>query len=374
VIFADSTVADQNNDNGLETLILQDIGGFAFIFHGPYANSGSVAKYGKNSLEADYIQKLAAETVTSTSSSLRTDKSPNDTGSSAFGLEKINGTNGDDKLVGSGAAEYISGGGGSDRIQGGGGDDYIDAGGGKDWSVFGGAGADTFAFGWGSGTIIVRDFQLGKDSVDLIGGLTADNLGVVHKASLGAVELQNGGSSLLRLYGDFNDRTTLDDLTSPSGGSSTSTTSGPATSAPTTSVSTSNKLVPSLLVSGTSGNDRIQGTNKAEHIKTGAGADSIKAGGGDDYIDAGAGNDWHVFGGAGADTFVFGRNSDTIVIRDFQDGIDSIALVDGLTKDNITLSYIDKLELVKVSTSGNDELKIYGDDYRGVTLDDFFVA
>ena len=74
----------------------------------------------------------------------------------------------------------------------------------------------------------------------------------------------------------------------------------------------------------------IVGTNEDDWINGFGERDNIFGAGGDDYIIAGAGNDWFVRGGTGADVFQFGLGDEGISIADWEDGLDKIALADGL--------------------------------------------
>ena len=87
---------------------------------------------------------------------------------------------------------------------------------------------------------------------------------------------------------------------------------------------------------GDAGNNPIQGTNVDDWIDGGDGRDNINGGAGNDYIIAGPGNDGFVRGGSGADIFEFGLGDETVKIFDFEDGVDLIRLVDGLTFGELT--------------------------------------
>ncbi len=96
------------------------------------------------------------------------------------------------------------------------------------------------------------------------------------------------------------------------------------------------------VISGTDHNrDRrsevISGTSQSDLIYGYGGNDKIYGGGGDDYIAAGTGRDAHVQGGAGADIFEFGFGDELIKIYDWQDGVDKIHLVGGLTYDDLNV-------------------------------------
>jgi Ca2+-binding RTX toxin-like protein len=104
------------------------------------------------------------------------------------------------------------------------------------------------------------------------------------------------------------------------------------------------------IIPGTSGNDRLRGTNDADiisgeggndHLRGAAGDDSINGGGGNDDIQGGRGDDT-LHGGLGADTMTGGRGDDLFTfgspyagggipmwdggdtIADFQPGVDKL--------------------------------------------------
>ncbi|NIA69919.1 tandem-95 repeat protein [Pelagibius litoralis] len=98
-------------------------------------------------------------------------------------------------------------------------------------------------------------------------------------------------------------------------------------------------------LTGTEGNDLILGESSLTGLALDGldGDDVLRGGPGDDTLDGGAGSD-SLFGGGGADLFVL-RAADaaetlelTDVIGDFEVGIDSLVLVDGLTGDDLTVS------------------------------------
>ena len=86
---------------------------------------------------------------------------------------------------------------------------------------------------------------------------------------------------------------------------------------------------------GDQNNNPIAGTSLNDWIEGGDGRDNIFGGAGDDYIIPGAGQDWYVRGGSGADIFQYGLADQDVSIFDFEDGIDKIRLMDGLTLDDL---------------------------------------
>ena len=79
---------------------------------------------------------------------------------------------------------------------------------------------------------------------------------------------------------------------------------------------------------GRGGNDTLLG---------GSANDFIKAGTGDDLIDGGAGSD-RLYGEAGRDTFVISSVKGKDTIFDFEDGVDTLGLSNGLTFSNLSIT------------------------------------
>lgn len=78
-----------------------------------------------------------------------------------------------------------------------------------------------------------------------------------------------------------------------------------------------------------SGDDDINGTGNSNEnsIFGNSGANTLKGGGGSDYLASDAGKDL-LYGGDGADIFYFDDGYDKDTIKDFEDGLDKIALYD----------------------------------------------
>ncbi|SDD58142.1 Hemolysin-type calcium-binding repeat-containing protein, partial [Ruegeria marina] len=87
------------------------------------------------------------------------------------------------------------------------------------------------------------------------------------------------------------------------------------------------------------GNDFLFAVNGNDDLQGGAGNDSLYGGANDDTLSGGADDDI-LYGGQGSDTFEFGINDGQDVIRDFEDGIDVIDLLGGLTFASLTFSPI----------------------------------
>ena len=117
---------------------------------------------------------------------------------------------------------------------------------------------------------------------------------------------------------------------------------------------------------GNDGDDVLKGLGGADELHGGAGQDSLRGDAGidklfgelgADTLNGGTGND-QLTGGRGADIFVFVRDSDKDVIRDFTNDLDTINLV-GLGVSTVTQA------LAKATQLGDDVLFDFG---RGDTL------
>jgi len=84
------------------------------------------------------------------------------------GDDQLTGTDGDDVLIGRRGDDTLDGGAGDDTLRGAAGDDTLHGGAGND-KLSGGGGADTFVYGTGDSDDIIKDFEDGKDTIDLTG-------------------------------------------------------------------------------------------------------------------------------------------------------------------------------------------------------------
>lgn len=179
-----------------------------------------------------------------------------------------------ENIMGGPGDDALSTGDGNDVLTGGDGNDVLDGGDGDD-QVIGGTGDDILAGG------------VGNDEV--IGGQ---------------------GNDILR--GDLNDPSSQGDI---AGGDD--------------------------IVRGGAGNDRIGGKSGDDQLFGDEGDDHIWGDDGNDVIRGGLGNDVLVgddlSGGEGSDVFVLAVDEGTDTIQDFEIGLDTIALADGLTFEALTL-------------------------------------
>ncbi|MDA7430444.1 calcium-binding protein [Primorskyibacter aestuariivivens] len=200
-------------------------------------------------------------------------------------FENLSGTRFADDLTGSDEDNVINGLGGFDTIVGLDGDDELNGGNGWD-QIFGGNGNDTLNGDAGLDTLI------GGAGEDLInGGIGADSLvGGANNDTL------NGESGFDTIVGG-------DGADVMNGGNGYD------------------------LMNGGGGNDTIIGGAGHDTLLGAAGDDRIEGGFGAEIINGGTGNDT-LNGGVGPDTFIFGANSGTDNIEDFQDGMDILRIAD----------------------------------------------
>ena len=125
-------------------------------------------------------------------------------------IERIRATDFADQLSGSGADErfegrdggdMLSGLGGNDLLEGQDGDDTLNGGAGND-TLEGGAGADTFVIGTGNEQVLITDFELGVDTLDLTAFARADALAALANATDGSAILTLGDGTVVTVEGN----------------------------------------------------------------------------------------------------------------------------------------------------------------------------
>jgi parallel beta-helix repeat protein len=87
---------------------------------------------------------------------------------------------------------------------------------------------------------------------------------------------------------------------------------------------------------GGAGNDRMWGEDNDDLLFGGAGNDKLYGGAGNDWLYGEAGNDT-ISGGTGIDTYVLNQGKGMKTIRDFELGIDKIAIAGGLALSDVTI-------------------------------------
>ena len=113
-------------------------------------------------------------------------------------LENAIGGSGNDSVTGNTANNKFWGREGSDTIDGGAGDDWLSGGYGNDL-LTGGTGADTFSFTFASGIDFITDFEVGTDTIELVGyGLdSADVFDLLSFDGSGNAQFNDGGTQII---------------------------------------------------------------------------------------------------------------------------------------------------------------------------------
>ncbi len=114
---------------------------------------------------------------------------------------------------------------------------------------------------------------------------------------------------------------------------------------------------------GQAGDDILNGNGGKDRLLGNGGADLLKGGGGNDILDGGGGDDV-LIGQKGDDRFVFGRGSGADKVRDFEDGSDTLEILDLGTLDEILALATEAKGDVTFDFGGGDVLKV-----MNVTLD-----
>ncbi|WP_419914588.1 calcium-binding protein [Hoeflea sp.] len=147
---------------------------------------------------------------------------------------------------------------------------------------------------------------------------------------------------------------------------------------------------PGKTITGTDGDDRLDGGRGDDILYGGKGDDFLVGGDGDDIVYGGKGDDMlfggkgddtlyggrgnnYFDGGAGADRMVFARKS-TNQIDGFEDGTDILVITGGLEFSDLAIRQ-DGRDTVVRDSSGSLEIELRDFDASQLTLDDFdFIA
>ncbi len=106
-------------------------------------------------------------------------------------------------------------------------------------------------------------------------------------------------------------------------------------------------------IRGTEGRDRLTGTSKNETLIGGGSNDVLKGGGGNDKLFGGKGSD-QLLGGKGKDIFVLEKGKGFDIIKDFEDGLDHLA-VPGIKPKKLGISQKGRNTVISF---GKDELAV----------------
>lgn len=235
-------------------------------------------------------------------------------------IERFEGGTGIDIVVGNSANNVLNGNSGSDILRGFTGNDTVAGGSGHD-TLYGGSGNDRVFGGTGDDTLIGssgQDRLDGNDGEDLLyGGSKADQL--------------RGHDGVDRLWGEAD----------------------------------------SDYLSGGTGNDFLYGGDARDYLYGGrdndriegeAGSDRLYGQSGNDTLFGGSETDW-LYGGTGDDFFLFGKNSDKDLVRDFENNKDTVLIDDNLwtgekTAQDVIDDYGERVGADVVFDFGNGDILI----------------
>ncbi|MGE5416135.1 MAG: calcium-binding protein, partial [Acidobacteriota bacterium] len=266
----------------------------------------------------------------------------------------VKGTSGNDTLYGSDFhGDKINGLAGNDTLFGYGGNDTLDGGAGND-TLRGGLGNDTYSWGKNVGNDTIISYEgIADNGVDTV------SIGsILTKSSLNY--LQNAENLILKIAAT-SETLTFTDWFKGAAYQVDQVKFGDGT------VLTAAQLSDLAVVTGTTGNDTLYGSNYHNDRFSGlAGNDTIYGYGGNDTLDGGVGNDT-LRGGTGNDTYFWskGAGSDTIISYEgsgVDNGFDTV-LGSGLYKSS--LSYLQNAENLILKITATGETLTFTDWFKG---------
>lgn len=234
-----------------------------------------------------------------------------------------------------GGNDIVYGGTWNDGIETLGGNDWIIAGSGND-TVFAGAGNDTLSSGLGNDRI---EAGAGRDLIyywDQVSGIMVQRAGT-DQLQISAASSQDTVNGIEDIAGsNFDDRILGNNA--------------------------NNELI------GLSGDDTIYGQQGNDMLIGGAGSDRLHGNAGQDTLSSDGSND-HLIGGADADTFVLTTHTGTLIIQDYEDGVDRI-IIDAQDGIMPTLSVTGN-SAESIATLDGLTIRFAGVDASLITMDDF---
>ncbi len=290
----------------------------------------------------------------------------NDTIEGDAGNDLMFGGNGNDELAGGEGADVIDGGAGFNTLRGGNGDDLLSSDGGG--ALIDGDGADTYVYQAGGGNIIIRNTSW---------SVTPDDTLLLENLSKDDITLQRVGQDVLITVVADSGRVIIDDFFEPNQYSQLIHEIGRIVFEDGTILTASD--IKSIVMKGTEGSDRLQGTAGNDYLDGGEGSDYIYGSGGDDVLEGGAGYN-EVYGGDGNDILSSrgggklsdGSGSDVYI---YSHGIESLSVTNYslLSDDTLVLRGVDK-DQVRLSRDGDNLFVLFNDSTHQVFLDRFFKA
>ena len=269
------------------------------------------------------------------------------------GLEDdtINGFERNDYLYGRGGNDTLLGGAGNDNLYGGEGDDYIDGGQGfdiiRDTADVDFTLTNTQLIGNGTDTFvnIERAILIGGNSDNIIDASAYSKTTYLYGRA--GNDTLKGGSRHDYLYGGTGDDSIdggkgYDIIRETADVNFTLTDTQLIGKGTDTLVSIERAILTGGLSANTidasdfSGNAYLYGRNGNDILLGGSNNDYLKGDRGDDLINGGAGKD-RLYGGSGKDTFVLSAAIGKDIIYDFEDGVDTLGLSDGLNFNDLDI-------------------------------------
>jgi Ca2+-binding RTX toxin-like protein len=278
------------------------------------------------------------------------------------GNDTLLGGTGDDQLRGGAGADTLLGGTGNDALYGEAGADTLDGGGGSDY-LDGGVGADTYLFGRGSGSVAIRDDDYTPgviDTIQLGPGILPSDVALrrwpgydLHLAINGATDqlgvqyfflTETPGNQIEQIRFDdgtiWDLQTIMQKVLQPTTGDDVLT--GYSTADTISGLDGNDQIYGRTgndTLDGGPGNDTLFGEDGDDTLLGGAGNDTLYGGNGADTINGGGGSDY-AEGGPGGDTYVFGRGSGSLSLRDLDATVgvvDTIQLGPGVLPTDVTI-------------------------------------
>lgn len=250
--------------------------------------------------------------------------------------DSIDGLDGDDQIAGNGGADLLDGGNGDDVLFGGHGPDTILGGTGND-ELLGGDGADTYVFSRGDGHDVIYE-----DEIDAI---QANVIQFDSTVTRSEIDIKQSNSDLVIRYGESDSVTLRGWFGGIEGNIVDRLNFADGTSLLAAELTRQ-------AMTGTPGDDYINGTWSNDEINGGAGNDTLYANPGDDVLHGGDGND-SLSGQSGIDLLFGDAGNDSLV--DQHDG----GLLSGGDGDDWLVAYAPNY---LVGGSGDDNIWIGADN------------
>jgi Ca2+-binding RTX toxin-like protein len=121
---------------------------------------------------------------------------------------------------------------------------------------------------------------------------------------------------------------------------------------------------------GNLGDDILDGSTDNDSLRGGKGNDLLIGGDGDDFLRGEMGDD-SLIGGLGGDRFLIAANSGSDIIFDFADGIDFIALGNGLTFSQLSITDSSSATLIRLTATNEILATLNGITANQISIADF---